>query len=156
MKWPLAAGILLLSLLLLAGCRVSADSSGGGGSTSGTSGTGTPPTLTCASQTAVHPVDTLRVKLTCAVAHAPSNATSFTVHYTVVDKLGHQRTLGAPCTGRLSGGSGSCTETFSLPIPLDPSKATVSGTLQPGGQPLGPVVPQQQPAPAGTPPLPLS
>lgn len=139
MKLSLAAGTLALSLLLavLAGC----------GATVGAGGASEPVALTCVNRAAAHPIDIQSVVLTCAVAHAPSDATSFTLQYTVMDSLGQPRTMGATCASTLSNGAGSCTQTYSLPIPLDPTKAKVSGTLHPGGQTLGPVTPKQQPAP---------
>lgn len=148
MKWSYRVAIVALSLLLamLAACGSPS------GSLGGTTGQ---PTLTCTDRTAAHPIDTMSVVLTCAVVNAPSAATSYTLQYTIVDALGHPRSMGATCAGSLSGGAGTCTQTYSLPIPLDPSKATVSGTLQPGGQKLGPVKPKQVSPPAGTPSPPL-
>lgn len=146
MNLPLRAVILALALLL-AGCGATAGPGSGG--TSGAT------VLACSISTAAHPIDVMSVMLNCAVTHAPSDAASFRLQYTVQDSLGHPRTLGAPCDGALTNGSGTCTQSFSLPIPLDPATATVSGTLQPGGQGIGPVIPKQQPTPAGTPSLPL-
>ena len=148
MKWSHRAAILALSLLLtiLAACGASS------GSLGGTTGQ---PTLTCTDRSAAHPIDTVSVVLTCAVSNAPSTAASYTLQYTIIDSLGHPRQMGATCAGSLSAGAGTCTQMYSLPIPLDPSKATVSGTLQPGGQKLGPVTPKQVSSPGVTPSVPL-
>lgn len=148
MKWSYRVAVVALSLLLtiLAACGASSNVPGA---------TAGPPTLTCTDRTAVHPVDTMSVMLTCAVVNAPNADTSYTLQYTVIDSLGHPRPMGATCAGSLTGGAGTCTQTYSLPIPLDPSKATVSGTLQPGGQKLGPVTPKQVSTPGATPSVPL-
>lgn len=145
------AGILVLALLL-AGCGAAGATGSSGSAGSGGSGA---TALACTMDSEAHPIDTITVVLNCVVTRAPADATSFTLHYTVQDSLGNPRTMGAPCEGSLTNGTGACTQTFSLPVPLDPAKGTVSGTLQPGGQKLGPVVPKQLPRIEGTPSVPL-
>ncbi len=153
------AGGLLLAVLLV-GCRTpaagttgsapSANSSSTAGQPTATSSpsstpagsSSSPPQLACVLTSVVQPVDTVRETLHCTVTHVTSSETAFELHYTVVNSVGRTQTI-APCRGALSGGSGSCTATFSLVVPLSLSKGTVSGATEPDQYPLGPVIPKQ-------------
>ncbi len=108
--------------------------------------------LHCTIQHAVNPIDSISDKLVCSVTNAPETATSFVVHYTLVDTQGQQHTLTPACGGSLAAGTGQCSETYSLTVPLANAQGNVSGTLQPGGQALGPVTPTLIVAPNSTPP----
>jgi hypothetical protein len=159
----LGSGMLLA--LLLVGCRVpAAGTTGSASATSSPSASGQPtptsspsstpaakPQLACVLETAVQPIDSVKETLHCTVAHVTSSETSFEVHYTVVNNVGRQQTM-PPCRGALSGGSGSCTVTFAVMVPLSQSKGTVSGATEPGRYSLGPVIPRQASGtPTGTP-----
>lgn len=110
--------------------------------------------LTCVLQGTVHPIDTVSESLHCTVTHAASSETGFVLHYTVSDNVG-PHTLSPACQGALSGGSGSCSITYSVVVPFSLAKGTVSGATEPNEYPLGPVVPTQAyGTPTGTPILP--
>ena len=124
--------IALLILVALAGCGAR------------TSNAGTP-SLRCSVQSEPSGVDVLATKLTCNVADAASNETSFTLRYTLIADDGTRRPFNATCDGTLHDGAGSCTQTYAVIAPLSPSSASVDGELLPSHRALGPVTPTAVP-----------
>jgi hypothetical protein len=164
----LGSGVLLV--IFLAGCGVTSTGVGGSvpetpssplASPSKVSSTpvGIPSSglqLACVLEGVVHPVDTMSETLHCTVTHAADSETAFVLHFTVTDNVG-SRTLSPACRGSLSGGSGSCSITYSLIVPLIPGRSTVSGETLPNQYPLGPVVPTEVAGtPSGPPVLPYN
>lgn len=101
--------------------------------------------VTCSSRSAVHAIDTITLQLDCAVSHAPVDQSSFTLSLMVTKGSGNKLTSAAKCVGSLRAGSGTCEQSYNMMAPFAAGTATVAGTLQPSGQPLGPV--QVKPAP---------
>jgi hypothetical protein len=101
--------------------------------------------LTCSSRSAVHAIDTITLQLVCTVSHAPVDQSSFSLSLMVTKGSRNELTSAAKCVGSLRAGSGTCEQTYSLLAPYAGGTATVAGTLQPSGLPLGPV--QVKPAP---------
>ena len=156
----------LLLAMALAGCGVRSTSTTGSApstTASATSSASSTPTnipgsthqLTCVLESAVRPVDTVQETLHCTVTQVASSETTFELHYTGMSKAGQPQTIAPACQGALSGGSGSCTVTFSMMVQPGSAKGTVVGATAPNHYPLGPVVPTQaQGTPTGS-PLPL-
>jgi hypothetical protein len=113
-----------------------------GSAACGTASAGGHATLTCAAATAPQGIDVLSTRLTCEVTGAPASATSFRLHYTVKSASGSGFTPDATCDGSLQFGSGTCTETYTIPFPTASGTPSVAGELLPGRQPLGPVRPE--------------
>lgn len=108
----------------------------------GTASAGGHTALSCAAAPAPQGIDVLSTRLTCTVMGAPAGATSFRLHYTVVSASGSAFTPDATCGGSLQSGSGTCTETYTIPFPTASGTPSVAGELLPGHQPLGPVRPE--------------
>lgn len=114
------------------------------------------PQLACVLGATAQPIDTIGLTLSCTVTHAPASETAFTVHDTLVNKVGHSYTLAPACRGALVGGSGHCTQRYSVLAPFTLTNSTVTGSTQPHQYTLGPVGPTTpQPSPAQTPSIPL-
>lgn len=114
------------------------------------------PHLACVLGAAAQPIDTIGLTLSCTVTHAPASETAFTVHDRFVNKAGQSYTLAPACRGTLVGGSGHCTQSYSVLAPFLLTHGTVTGSTQPHQYMLGPASPTtQQPSPAQTPSLPL-
>lgn len=128
------AGLAALALLLAA-CGQSG-AAGGAGS----------PKLACVTVVSGGGIDVITAHLTCHVTGAAASDTSFSLKYRVTDDNGHTRDFTATCAGALHGGSGSCAQTYSAPVPLPLTPATVSGYTTPGHQALGPITPTEKDA----------
>ena len=76
------------------------------------------------------------------------------LHYSIQNNAGKSIVLPPVCQGTLSGGAGSCTATFSSPLPQLLTRGVVSGSTEPNQYPLGPISPKQVSGttPIGTPP----
>lgn len=128
-------GVAMLALLLSA-CGATPASSGSSGS----------PKLTCATLVSGHSIDLVTAQLTCHVTGASASDTAFSLKYRVTDDSGQGRVLSATCSGPLSNGVGSCTQSYSAPVPMTLTPATVSGETTPSHQALGPVTPAEHDA----------
>ena len=112
--------------------------------------------LACVLGVAAQPIDTVDLTLRYTVMYAPASETAFTVQDTFVNKAGKSYTLAPACRGALVGGSGHCTQTYTMPAPFLLADGLVTGSTQPHQYTLGPVsATTQQPSPAQTPSLPL-
>ena len=125
----ISAGVAMLALLL-AGCGQSTAASGAGGLK-----------LSCDTLVAGTGIDVITAKLTCQVTGASASDTSFTLKYRVTKDDGQSMTFSSVCQGALHDGSGSCTQTYSAPVPFPLTPGSVSGTTSPGNQALGPLTP---------------
>ena len=132
---PVFASLAALALLL-AGC----------GSVTTPTGSSSSPALTCATVLSGHSVDVVTAQLTCHVTGADPSDTSFSLQYRVTDDSGSAPHFTATCSGALRNGSGSCTQSYSAPVPRPLTPASVSGETTPGRQPLGPVTPTERTA----------
>lgn len=148
----LAAASIAVMTVALTACGA-AGSTGAQGTSSVTpaNAQGSQVQLACSTQDDAHLVDTVTVKLSCAVTGAAATESAFTLHFSVTDAQGVQHTFTPPCYGSLNAGSGTCRATYSLIAPLTTSNGSVSGTLQPDQRPLGPVTPTQSISTTATP-----
>ncbi|HEU0026737.1 MAG TPA: hypothetical protein VFQ25_06435 [Ktedonobacterales bacterium] len=128
------AGFAALALLLAA-CGQSTAASGAGS-----------PKLSCVTVISGHGIDVITAQLTCHVTGAAASDTSFSLQYRVTDDSGQSRTFSTPCAGALRDGAGSCAQSYTAPVPVPLTPATVSGYTSPGHQALGPVTPIEQDA----------
>jgi hypothetical protein len=131
------AGVAALALLLVACGQNSAASGGAGGGGL---------KLSCVTIVGGQGIDVVTAHLTCHVTGASSSDTSFTLKYTVKDDSGQSRTFTSVCKGPLQNGAGSCSQTYTAPVPFPLTPATVSGYTEPGHQALGPLTPTEQTA----------
>ncbi len=126
----IVTGVAALALLLAACGQTSVASGGGGGDLK----------LTCATVVAGHGIDVETAQLTCHVTGAAASDTAFSLQYHVTDNSNHF-SYTAACAGALHSGAGSCTQSYTAPVPVPLTPASVSGYTTPGHQALGPVTP---------------
>lgn len=100
------------------------------------------PLLTCKAHTgAGDEDDSVEIVLTCAVSHAPTSETSFTLHFGVLDPGGQFHALTPICAGTLRNTAGSCTQTYEFIFPFPINPGPVTGQFAPSGLRFGPVIP---------------
>lgn len=85
--------------------------------------------------------DSVRMALNCAVTHAPSGDTSFSLHFGVTDPVGNVHAFDAACDGTLQNGAGSCSQTYDFIFPFAAKPGPVSGMFAPSKLRVGPVLP---------------
>jgi hypothetical protein len=85
--------------------------------------------------------DEVKQTLSCMVTHAKATDTSFSLHYGLVDPLGHVRPFDKTCDGSLHNGSGSCTQAYEFIVPFRPAPAPVTGELLPSHVLIHPATP---------------
>lgn len=130
--------------LALSACGISVDVPAA--SSSPSASTDSQATLTCQVHSAVDPPQdpgppTVTHDLTCDVTGAPSSETSFTLQYHLEDS-GKTLTYGPTCNGTLQNGKGACFQKYTEVVDVfNRAMPTVSGTLLPIEQKLGPVKP---------------
>lgn len=155
--WPrqIWLGVLLPPLLLLAACGGGTGGSGGSGSTP-TPTTSSHPQLACTLATSAEGVDVIKHVLSCTVTGAPAGETGFTLSYHAVNGAGQETLLAPACTGILTDGSGSCTQTYNTIAPTGSGPGSVTGVTEPHHERLGTVVPKQVQGTPGSQNLPTS
>ena len=100
------------------------------------------PTLTCQTHTEEGDEDdSVRITLNCSVTHAAAADTSFTLHYGILDPVGHYQAFPQTCDGHLHNGAGSCSQTYTGIFPYAPTPGPVTGEFLPSHRKLGPVTP---------------
>ncbi len=129
-RWLILAALAALAPLIAA-C----------GSAMGATGASGHPTLSCTTIVASHGIDVIAAQLTCHVTGAAASDTSFKLQYRVTNPDGNAPRLTSTCDGALHNGSGSCTQTYTAPVPIPLTPGSVSGETSPGHQSLGPVTP---------------
>jgi len=133
-----ASVALICGLLVLSGCGLS-----GGANSTPTASPTTAAALTCTVSYSPIDPDTLSGTLTCQVAGAASDQTSFTLTYTAPSPKGQG--VDATCGGALHSGTGTCTVSFTASAQAS-RPGTVTGQLLPSDQHLGPETPTVAPA----------
>lgn len=151
MRWTRGSWLgVALAPLLLAACGPTGGGGPGTGGATPTPSTATAsPTataavshgLTCTLARSILGVDVIQQMLTCGVKGASTSETRFTLTYYAADGSGRQRAMAPACTGALSLGAGSCTQTYSSPAPMGSGPGSVSGVTAPHQYSLGPVTP---------------
>jgi len=86
--------------------------------------------------------DSVEMELTCIVNQSAAQSdTSFTLHFGILDPIGHLHPFSQACAGKLRKGSGSCSQTYTFILPYAANPGPVSGQSLPSHHALGPVTP---------------
>ncbi len=97
-------------------------------------------TLHCTMREEPVTTDTVSAMLSCAIAHAASGETSFTLSYISTGLKGQGNVVDATCHGPLHNGGGACTMTMMFSA-HNSAPGSVTGELLPSRQTLGPETP---------------